>query len=226
MTGVVDVGDAVELTFATAAGAAVTVSWLDPDQILVIDNEVVDENIGAPGLFTATFLPTRAGVWTARFTASGAATAVESYYIRATPVTGPAPLASVGDVASQYGTMTPAQEALTGWLLRAASKLIRSRFPLIDAQLAAGILDHDVIALGITNMILRVLRNPGGLRAETVGPFSRTYDTGNAAGLLIITEQEESMFTPVVGRTVLTALGTAIMRPGLAPPPRGLQRGW
>ena len=53
----------------------------------------------------------------------------------------------------------------------------------LDADITAGLLDPELAALTVANMVLRVLRNPSGLRAETTGPFSRTYDTTAAAGL-------------------------------------------
>lgn len=228
MSGVVDVGDAVELTFTTAEGAEVVTSWLDPDGDAIVDQAAVVETPPGSGRYPHTFVPTRSGVWTALFTASGAATAVERYYVRATSVDGPAPLAAVGDVVGQYGTLTAAQEGLTGWLLRAASKMVRARFPLVDTQLAAGRLDPDVVALAVTNMVLRVLRNPGGLKSETVGPFSRTYDTSAAAGLLAITEQEAAMLTPTPAAAETGFVpGTIRLRPGMAPPPKGWRRrGW
>lgn len=221
----VDVGDAVELVFTTAAGATVEVTWLDPDETTVFSDQPVTETPTGSGRYPFTVLPARAGTWTALFTASGTATAVERLYIRASAVTGPPPLAVVGDVTDQYGPLTPAQEGLISALLRAASKLVRARFPRVDAHLTAGLLDPDVVALAITNMVLRVLRNPGGLRAETIGPFSRTYDTGDAAGLLTITAQEQAMLTPVTATTAAVAVGTIMMRPGLAPPPVGVRRG-
>lgn len=214
MSAVVDVGDAVDLTFTTTTGAAVVVSWLDPDQEAVLDAATVTETPAGSGRFPYTFLPTRAGVWTAQFTASGAAVAVERYYVRATSFDGPPPLAAVGDVASQYGDLTAAQETLTRWLLRAASKMVRSKFPLVDAHITVGKLDADVVALAVANMVLRVLRNPGGLRAETVGPFSRTYDTTVAAGLLVIAPQEITMFTPIPDAGALP-VGTIRIRGGL-----------
>lgn len=228
MSGVVDVGDAIELTFATTTGATVLVSWFNPDMDAVVDQAAAAESPAGSGQFPYTFLPTAAGVWTAQFTASGAATAVERYYVRATDFTGPAPLATIGDVAGQYGSLTPAQEGLTGWLLRAASQMVRARFPNIDAYLAAGSLDRDVVALAVTNMVLRVLRNPGGLRSETVGPFSRSWDTRVAAGLLVITDDELGMLTPLVTLpSTVNPVGTILLRPGLAPPPKGLsRRGW
>jgi hypothetical protein len=217
----VDVGDAVELTFATASGADVVYTWLDPDQQPVLEDQPVLEAPTGSGRFPVTFLPGRAGTWTATFTAAGAATAVERYYIRASALTGPPPLAVVGDVAEQYGSLTPAQEGLASALLRAASKMIRARFPAIDTQIAAGSLDPDVVALGPVNMVLRVLRNPNGLRAETVGPFSKTYDTSAAAGQLVLTDDDAALFTPTAVLAAATiGVGTIRVTPGLAPPLR------
>lgn len=222
MSGTVDVGDAVELTFNSAPGATVTVSWLDPNNVAVLDQVPVAETPAGSGKYLYTFLPTLPGIWQARFTASGTATAVEQYYLRATVVTGPPPLATVGEVAAQFGTLSQAQEALAGTLLRAASKMVRAKFPPIDSQMASGVVDPEVVALGVVAMVLRVLRNPSGLRSESVGPFSRAYDTSAAAGLLVITDDDESLFKPPTTR--LGRARTIMARPGLAPYPYGARR--
>jgi hypothetical protein len=224
MSGVVDVGDAVELTFTGVPGAEVTVSWLDPNQTVVIDAAVVAETPPGSGLFPTTLLATTAGSWTAVFTSSGAAVGVERYYVRATSST-MVPLASVGDVAAQFGALTTAQEQLTAWLVRAASAMVRYRFPLVDTHISAGLLDPDVVALTIANMILRVLRNPGGLRSETIGPFSRAFDTRYAAGLLVITDEEAAMFTPIAAAQVY-AIGTIPLGVALCPPQRSGYGRW
>ena len=196
MSGVVDVGDALELTFTTNPGATVTASWYDPDMAPLFEDAAVTESPAASGKFPKTFLPDRPGMWTAEFKASGAATANDRYYVRARSLAGPAPLAAVGDVAEQK-TLSPAEEALAAVLIRSASQMIRARRPSIDAQIAGAAVSGDLVALAVTNMVLRVLRNPGGLRAETVGPFSRTYDTTYAAGLLVLTPDDEALLDPV-----------------------------
>jgi hypothetical protein len=214
------------LVYTTATGAAVRRSWYDPDDQPVVELELVAESPSGSGKYPYVLQATSPGVWTARVTVSGAATAVEEYFVYARAVPAEKPLAVTGHVVEQYGPLTPAQEGLTGSLLRAASKLVRSRFPRIDAQIAAGLLDPEVAALAVTNMVLRVLRNPGGLRAETIGPFSRSYDTGDAAGLLTISKHEQAMFVPTRSGAGAYAVGSIMMRPGLAPPPTGLCRGW
>jgi hypothetical protein len=216
MSGVVDVGDALELTFATNPGATVTATWYDPDMYPVFEDQSVSESPSASGRYPKTFLPDRPGMWTAEFKASGTATANDRYYVRARSLTGPAPLAAVGDVAEQFGSLSAAQENLGSVLIRAASQMIRGRRPDIDAQIAAGTVSPDLVALAVTNMVLRVLRNPGGLRAETVGPFSRTYDTTYAAGLLVFTPDEEKLVEPVASAGA-TAAGPVRMLRASAP---------
>jgi hypothetical protein len=225
VSAVVDVGDALELTFLTAPGAAVTVSWFKDGEPPVEDTVQVDELPAGSGKFPHTFVAPSRGVWTAEFRSSGTATAVERYYVRATEVAGPAPLAAIGDVAAQYGSMTPAEESLTGWLLRAASNMVRARRPAIDQQIADGLVSADMAALAVTNMVLRVLRNPAGLKSETVGPFSRSYDTTVAAGLLVFSADEEAMTTPSAQADSGT-IGQFTPRASLAIAPINRKGGW
>jgi hypothetical protein len=225
LSGIVDVGDAIEVTFTTVPGATVLVSWLDPYQTAVLDNVAVTENPAASGKYPKTFIATSPGMWAAQFTASGTTAAIERYYVNATPLTGPAPLASVGDVVAQFGTMTVAQDGLTAYLVRAASALLRQRLRQIglniDADILAGQLDPQVATLTVANMVLRVLRNPNGLRSETTGPFSRTFDVLLAAGLLIVTDYDLGAVTtapPLPDGTAGLGFGTIRIVPGMAPP--------
>lgn len=223
MSGVVDVGEALELKFSAPTGVAVTVTWLDPDQVPVIDSQSVPESPSGSGSYPQVLIPTTAGMWTALFAGPNL---METYYVRARALFGPLPLAAVGDVADQFGTLTAAQEGLAAHLVRAASALLRSRAAqvnvFIDADIAAGRLDPELAALTVANMVLRVMRNPDGLRAETTGPFSRTYDTTAAAGLLVVTDYDLTAITTAVAvPDGVAALGIGTIRavPGLLPDP-------
>lgn len=222
MSGIVDVGEAIELTFHATTGSTVVASWLDPDQNTVIDSVSVPESPPSSGAFPKIFTPSVAGIWTALFETPGQP---ERYYIRAVTLTGPLPFAVVGDIAAQWdGTLSVAKEALAGHLVRAGSALLRHHVPDLDANLVAGKVSREVAALTVTNMVLRVMRNPRGLRAETTGPFSRTYDTSVAAGLLVVTEEDVKAVTPVPDPVTLPdglagiGVGTIRVLPGMAPP--------
>jgi hypothetical protein len=219
VSAVLDVGDATELTFTSIAGALVTYDWLDPDLVPVVNQQVVPPRAGKPQEYPVTLVPTRAGMWTARFFNAGSS---EDYFVRATSTVGkPPPFAAIGDVSIQFGDLDEDQENLTAYLIKAASSLVRQRFKLIDTQIAAGLLDPDVVALTVSGMVLRVLRNPEGLRSETTGPFSRTYDTSAAAGLLVITPDDAGQLIPpdstAAGATKFPVAGTIRVQPGLLP---------
>lgn len=230
MSSVVDTGDAFTLTFTSLPGATVMVDWLNPSGVPVLDQAPVGEYPANSGKFPKTFTPDVPGMWTARFYTAGA---FEDYFVRVLSHVGePPPLAAVGDVVAQYGTLTEDEATLTKYLLRVASKMIRQNVPNLDALLEARRLDPDVVALAPANMVLRVLRNPEGLRSETTGPFSRTYDTTSAAGLLVVTADDLKNVTPgpvapAAGETWAPA-GTLWVTPGMAPAPswRGFHGGY
>lgn len=226
MSGNVDVGDAIELTFTSTPGATVVMSWFDPNVIAALDQVPVAENPVGSGKYPMTLTPSAPGMWEARFYATGTVTAVESFWVRAVSVTGPPPLATVGEVKEQFGSMSLAQEGLAGSLLRAASKIVRQQYPALDRFIGEGRLDPEVVGLAVVNMVLRVLRNPRGLRAETTGPFSVTYDTTTAVGELVVSSSEAALLVPrrVVGG-VKGVAGTIRVTPGLPLPP-GYRRGW
>lgn len=218
MSGVIDVGDSYTITYHAPQNALVTLDWIDPDENTVFTQNVQPAD-GAPGNRTVTFTPTRAGMWTARFLTSGE---VSNFHIRATAVVGQAPpLAAVGDVSIRYGALTPDEAELTRYLLKAASKMVRQRFPTVDQHVAAGRLDGDVVAQAVAGMVLRVLWNPEGLRSETNGPFSRTFDTSAAAGMLVVTTDDaQSLVPPDVdaSKPKFFVPRTIRVQPGMAPP--------
>jgi hypothetical protein len=75
-------------------------------------------------------------------------------------------------------------------------------------------------------MVLRVLRNPSGLRSETVGPFSRSYDTSVAAGLLVFTDDEEQLIAPTGTGAYTPVIGEMTPRATLAIAPIHRRGGW
>lgn len=226
----VDVGDAFELTFATVTGATVTASWYDNNLSPVFEDVAVAESPASSGMYPHTFIGTAAGMWKVMFRASGTAVQIEEHWVRISPVSGPPPLASVGDVATlRGGTLSTAQSGLARYLLRAASKMVRRAFPEIDDNLDAGTLDADAVAHTVANMVARVLRNPDGLRSQSIGPFSYAYDTQIAAGELVLTDADAAAFVPEVDDDSVAAFGVGTIRlgAGLAPPRRRCWiRGW
>lgn len=208
-----DVGDAVELTFTTTPGATVTARWSAPDNGVVVDVPV-PESATEPGRYRHTFVGSSAGLWQAVFTATGTTAQREAYHVRFRPTDGPPPLATVDEYTELFGALSLPREALVRALLRRASQLVRDTHPDLEEKIAAGRVSADSVGLAVLNMTARVMRNPNGLRAETTGPFSRSYDPDLASGLLTLTAADTA-FLIGARPTRRRPAGTIWTRPGL-----------
>lgn len=92
--------------------------------------------------------------------------------------------------------LTPDEEAKAPALLADATAIIQARFPQLDPA------TPPPSAVGVCcAMVLRVLRNPAGLRTEAIDDYSYTIDSSRSTGELHLTEQE--------ARTLRATLGAA-----------------
>ncbi|MEU1761303.1 hypothetical protein [Micromonospora sp. NPDC005652] len=210
-----DVGDAVELTLATAPGATVTARTYAPDGTVGEEFDVPEKN-GEPGAYPFAFQLTQVGMWRVTFTASGTATATEHFWVYA-EVPGVAPLATADQLAGVFRPLSYQEaQTVTAWL-GLASELLRDRFPDLDARIARGELSPKVAAAAAIAMVLRITRNPGGLRAETVGPFRREFTAEGASAALVVTQAEVDLLAPKQQRPARQYAGTIRVTPGLSP---------
>lgn len=230
-----EVGDAVELTFTTAPNATVVMSWINRDtEVVVLDQvpvpERLDDEGGPTGFFPVTVIGDNVGFYEARFTSSGTATSVESYFERFELSNQPPPLATLSEYEELYGTLNAARQATARALIRRASKLIRDSFPNVQERIASGQVSRDTIGLVVINMVAQVMRNPAGLRSETTGPFSRAYDPEAASGLLQLSEADRDLLNSAgLGRGSRRRgkVGTARIVGNMVPPVRSREgRRW
>jgi len=100
-------------------------------------------------------------------------------------------LATVDDLAARLGRSLTAAETTQGtaWL-DDATAIILDRFPQYEAAPTAASLAVCCA------MVLRVLRNPNGLRSETVDDYSYTRDTMLSAGEIYMTRNDIEALTP------------------------------
>lgn len=192
-----NVGDAVALTFEAIAGIAVTAEIIAPDGTIG-DPVPVPADGTEPDQFPFVFVPDRTGVWRVRFKGSGAAIATETYTVTVTDTAfGPAPFATAATIETVWRDLVPDEEARADTLCWYASEIIRQAVPGIDDRITSGALNGDVAAFVTTQMVLRVMRNPSGVAAETVGPWSVTYgSTGTqATGVLYLSDAELALLT-------------------------------
>ncbi|MER7331668.1 MULTISPECIES: hypothetical protein [unclassified Micromonospora] len=135
------------------------------------------------------------------------------------------PFATPEQVAAVFRPLTAAEAAIVAARLAAASRMLRGRFPDLDARIAAGTLDPDLAADAAVAMVLRVIRKPGALagvgnlKAEATGPFRRDYYPDEDGDLdLVVTDAEVALLTPPQIRARRPA-GTIRVQAGLAPAP-------
>lgn len=192
-----NVDDAVALTFEAIAGISVTASVIDPAGNVSGPTPVAADT-DDDSHYTYTFIPNRKGIWRVSFKGSGQAVASETYEVEVSdPASGPAPYATSATIELMWRGLSAEESARADVLCRFASQIIRTRVPGVDARIASGALDADVTAFVCASMVLRVMRNPSGVAAETVGPWSVTYgSTGTqATGALYLTPDDIALLT-------------------------------
>lgn len=110
------------------------------------------------------------------------------------------PLATLADIESTgYEPASTAVEQKLEYLLRMGSALLRSRFLTIDARIANGTLDEQLVKDVLVGMVLRTpsAGNTDTIRSESVSDdtYSVTYvtSTGSGEDEIGITAQEVAL---------------------------------
>jgi hypothetical protein len=106
------------------------------------------------------------------------------------------PFASSQDVADRWRPLTSAEATVADTLVADASALIRARFPGIDAQVASGGVDAQVLTAITANMVKRALIAPAdGItqQSEAMGPYSQSQTFANPLGNVFLTAAEMTL---------------------------------
>jgi hypothetical protein len=107
--------------------------------------------------------------------------------------------ATVQDVKARWLTgEVPATDAQVQTLVDDAEDLVLSEFPGMETLVADGTVRQSTVVRVVSRMVLRVLRNPDGIRQiqETTGQFtgSQTY-AGDNPGEVYLTDQDRRDLT-------------------------------
>lgn len=102
--------------------------------------------------------------------------------------------ATPADVLDRWLTPSPPAEPLIQAWLDDADTLIRWEVPDVDERVGDGRLPVERLVLVECSMVLRVLRNPSGVKSQsqTTGPFA-TSTSFETAGALVLTDEERNM---------------------------------
>jgi hypothetical protein len=106
--------------------------------------------------------------------------------------------ATVEDIEARWRSLTHTETVNTQEWLDDAAALIRRRVAGIDTKLEDDDYARTVTAINAA-MVLRVLRNPDGLRQVSLGDASYTRDTTLSAGALYLTKDEADQLGAVSG---------------------------
>jgi hypothetical protein len=105
-----------------------------------------------------------------------------------------APFATPSDVEDRWRDLTDAEEARAEVLLGDASRIVRRRWPDIDARIAAGDLDADDVLMVVAGMVKRAMLGPDvdGVteQTEAAGPFSVARKYSNPLGNLYLSASD------------------------------------
>ena len=100
--------------------------------------------------------------------------------------------ATTADLEARWRPLSD-QEKINGQtFLEDAWRLLRRRIQTIEADIAAdtsGDLQADAVRV-LATAVLRVMKNPDGIRQESVDDYSWTRDQAVSAGLLYISDDE------------------------------------
>lgn len=109
----------------------------------------------------------------------------------------PTPLADPDDVAGIWRPLTTAELAAAEGQIRFASAIVRQQVPSVDARLAAGTLDPDLVRGVVASMVQRVLMNPDRNSEVAIDDMRLKKDASISSGNLYLSAAELALLQPV-----------------------------
>lgn len=87
----------------------------------------------------------------------------------------------------------------------------------VAARIAAGRLTVDGVRDAVVDIVLRVIRNPGGVRSQSSGPFSQVVDASVASGRIELTRADRRALGMTTGPQTVPVVDPALHAPAHAP---------
>ncbi|WP_432510656.1 hypothetical protein [Kineococcus sp. SYSU DK001] len=124
-------------------------------------------------------------------------------------------LATLDDVEAAFRPLAVDERGPAGHVLRLAHGLVRAESPGLDARVAVGDVDAQLVRDVVVAATVRALRNPEGARStsRTAGPFTEYVQRDAGAVGLVLLEVERRLLAP--RRTRPAGLGSVRLRVGL-----------
>lgn len=105
----------------------------------------------------------------------------------------------VDDLAARWRPLSDEETTVAAALLADAWALATTQVPGLLAAVNNGTADFGVITAVLSAMVLRVMRNPDGVRQWSVDDYSEMRDSSVSAGALYLSEDELSLLGSAFG---------------------------
>lgn len=103
--------------------------------------------------------------------------------------------ATMHDVEAAWRPLTAAQLLIIDSRLDYVSAIIRARVIGVDARIAAGTLDSELVKHVTVDVVLRNLKNPEGKSQEQIEDYRYVRDKTTSSGQLFLTDQEVDLLS-------------------------------
>lgn len=104
------------------------------------------------------------------------------------------------DLEARWRPLLDTEKANAQALLDDAWAIANAQVPMLTSSLDSGGVSPDVVRAVVSAMVIRVLRNPDGVRTWSVDDYSQTRDNSVSAGALYLSEDELALIGASIGR--------------------------
>ena len=103
---------------------------------------------------------------------------------------------TVADLEARFRSLTADEQTVAQALLDDAWAILLVSKPNLEQQITDGAIAPEVVTFVVAAMVLRVLRNPNGVRQWSVDDYSETRDPSIASGGLYVSTEELALLAP------------------------------
>jgi hypothetical protein len=96
----------------------------------------------------------------------------------------------IADLEARFRPLVGSEVDAAQALLDDAWATLLAVLPDLEARMAAGTTSDSLVVSVVSAMVLRVLRNPNGVRSWSVDDYSETRDSALSAGALYVSPEE------------------------------------
>lgn len=102
----------------------------------------------------------------------------------------------VSDLEARFRPLLESERTVAQALLDDAWAVVLTRRPMLQQHLVDGNVSDGLARAVVSAMVLRVLRNPEGIRQWSIDDASFTRDNALSAGWLFVSDDELALLTP------------------------------